>query len=84
MIRWAIAAVLLLAGQALAAKTEKLMDWKGQYGGPAEPGAEIVSDAEAWKRLWLKIGQEPPLARMGWLSRHSRMAALGACSSRAS
>jgi hypothetical protein len=59
MTKWIVAA-MLLAGAAHARKAEKAMEWKGQYGGPADAGAEVASDAAAWRRLWLTLGQDAP------------------------
>jgi hypothetical protein len=59
MIKLALAA-LLFAGPAHAKKTEKPMEWKGQYGGPIDPGTEVAADEGAWTRLWLQIGSDAP------------------------
>jgi len=53
-------AALLIAVSANAKKSEKPMEWKGQYGGPLEAGAEVAADAGAWTRLWLRLGQDAP------------------------
>lgn len=58
MIKLALAA-LLIAGAAHA-KTEKPMEWKGQHGGPIDPGTEVATDAGGWTRLWLQLGQDAP------------------------
>ena len=36
------------------------MEWKGQHGGPIDPGTEVATDASGWTRLWLQLGQDPP------------------------
>lgn len=59
MIKLALATVLL-CGTAAHAKKEKPMEWKGQNGGPIDPGTEIAADAAAWTRLWLMVGQDAP------------------------
>ena len=59
MIKLALAA-LLLAGTANAKKAEKPMEWKGQHGGPIDPGTEVATDVSGWTRLWLQLGQDPP------------------------
>ena len=46
MIKWILAA-LLVAGSANAKKSEKPMEWKGQYGGPIDPGTEVAADEGA-------------------------------------
>ena len=61
MTRWiVVAAILLGAASAHAKKAEKPMEWKGQYGGPIDPGTEVAADAGAWTRLWLMVGQDAP------------------------
>lgn len=55
-----LAAALLLAAPSNAKKAEKPMEWKGQYGGPIDPGTEVAADASAWARLWLQLGQDAP------------------------
>ena len=59
MIKLMLAA-LLFAGSAQAKKAEKPMEWKGQYGGPIDAGTEVATDAGAWGRLWLQLGQDAP------------------------
>jgi hypothetical protein len=59
MIKLFVAAALL-AGSAYAKKAERIMEWKGQQGGPAFAGAEVVVDANSWKRLWKTLGQDAP------------------------
>jgi len=54
-----VAAALLFAGPAHA-KKEKPMEWKGQYGGPIDPGTLVAADEGAWARLWLSLGQDAP------------------------
>lgn len=55
-----ILAALLLAVPCHAKKSEKPMEWKGQYGGPIDPGTEVAADEGAWTRLWLMVGQDAP------------------------
>ncbi len=56
-----LVAALLLAAPAHAKKAEKKpMEWKGQQGGPIDPGTEVAADASAWTRLWLTLGQDAP------------------------
>lgn len=55
-----LVAMMLLAGAAQAKKAEKPMEWKGQYGGPIDPGTEVAADESAWTRLWLTLGQDAP------------------------
>ena len=38
------------------------MEWKGQYGGPAESGHQSALDAKAWTSLWKSLGKEEPAA----------------------
>lgn len=59
MIKLLLAA-LLVAVPAQARKTEKPMEWKGQYGGPIDPGTMVAADESAWTRLWLMVGQDAP------------------------
>lgn len=59
MIRLILAA-LLFAVPAHAKKAEKPMEWKGQYGGPIDPGTMVAADEGAWTRLWLMVGQDAP------------------------
>lgn len=61
MIKWLVAAALVLSGTAAHAKKgDKPMEWKGQYGGPIDPGTEVAADEGAWTRLWLTVGQDAP------------------------
>ncbi len=66
MTKWLVMAAILVgsAGMQLSAagrkKTEKPMEWKGQYGGPIDPGTMVAADEGAWTRLWLMVGQDPP------------------------
>ena len=61
MTKYIVAAALLFAcAPAHAKKAEKPMEWKGQHGGPIDPGTEIAADASAWTRLWLMVGQDAP------------------------
>lgn len=52
------------AAAAPAAATEKtpmtIQEWKGQYGGPGEPGSVVCADAGAWHRAWKQVGKEAP------------------------
>ena len=50
----------LLAPAARAAKKEKPMEWKGQYGGSIDAEQRVVTDASGWTRLWLMLGQDAP------------------------
>jgi hypothetical protein len=36
------------------------LEWRGQYHGQPEPGAEAVLDAHRWERLWRSLDQRPP------------------------
>lgn len=60
MNKWLLAAGLLLCGPAQAKKSEKPMEWKGQRGGPIDANFEVATDAGAWTRLWLTLGQDAP------------------------
>ncbi|MCR4295638.1 MAG: protease complex subunit PrcB family protein [Elusimicrobia bacterium] len=61
MTKWLVMAALLLGASAQAKKkTEKPMEWKGQYGGPIDPGTMVAADEGAWTRLWLMVGEDPP------------------------
>ena len=71
MTSWIIALTLCAApARATASKpkaaksavkpAEKLMEWKGQGGGPTVPGAETALDAKAWDGLWRRLGQDAP------------------------
>jgi hypothetical protein len=61
MIKLALAALLFcVPAHAAKKKAEKPMEWKGQYGGPIDPGTEVAADAAAWTRLWLMVGQDAP------------------------
>ena len=55
-----ILAALLFAVPGHAKKSEKPMEWKGQYGGPIDPGTSVAADEGAWTRLWLMVGQDAP------------------------
>ena len=59
MTKWILAA-MLIAGTVNAKKAEKPMEWKGQHGGPIDPGTEVATDAGGWTRLWLQLGQDAP------------------------
>lgn len=62
MIRLIVAGILLsgTAHARNAKKAEKRMEWKGQYGGPIEPGTSVATEEGAWTRLWLVLGQDAP------------------------
>lgn len=36
------------------------LEWRGQYQGDSAPGAEVVSDARTWARLWRRLEREAP------------------------
>lgn len=36
------------------------LEWTGQYGGPGEPGFEVVSNSAGWTALWRKFGKDAP------------------------
>ncbi|MBI4061702.1 MAG: protease complex subunit PrcB family protein [Elusimicrobia bacterium] len=55
-----ILAASLCAATAQAKTAEKAMDWKGQYGGPVDPGVVIATDAAIWTRLWRTLGRKAP------------------------
>lgn len=38
------------------------MEWRGQYGGVATPGHEVIADAAAWEAAWAKAGDPAPPA----------------------
>lgn len=56
--------VLLLALSAHAAAPAKekktTMEWKGQNGGPAQAGHQVVTDVKGWEALWRVIGKDAP------------------------
>lgn len=62
------AALLLAAATAAAAMgrrppkgdTMTIQEWKGQMGGPAEGGAQVVADEAAWKAVWRTLGKDAP------------------------
>lgn len=64
MTKWVLAA-MLIAVSANAKKPEKIMEWKGQNGGPIDAGTEVAADAAAWTRLWLSLGQDAPALDFG-------------------
>ena len=35
------------------------MEWRGQYGGDVEAGAEVLMHAGRWEGLWRSLGQGP-------------------------
>ncbi|HAZ07289.1 MAG TPA: hypothetical protein DCZ01_01935 [Elusimicrobia bacterium] len=37
-------------------KTMTSQEWKGQYGGPLEPGHMVAADVTSWKALAAKVG----------------------------
>ena len=59
MIKLALA-LALLTPVAHAAKKEKPMEWKGQYGGSIDAEEMVVTDTSGWTRLWLMLGQDAP------------------------
>src|SRR6185312_10950392 len=49
------------APQASVEKTPMTtQEWKGAYGGPAEPGGLVCADAGAWHRAWKQVGKDAP------------------------
>jgi hypothetical protein len=58
------AAALLTAACATAPKTPEkpmtIQEWKGQYGGPEEPGTLVANDRGAWERAWKRVGKDAP------------------------
>ena len=58
MIKWIV--VMAMCAAPSRASTETPMEWKGQYGGPAEAGSEIVRDVKSWKSLWRLLGKNAP------------------------
>jgi len=49
------------APQASVEKTPMTtQEWKGQHDGPAEPGALVCADADAWRRAWKQVGKDAP------------------------
>lgn len=36
------------------------LEWRGQYHGQPQPGAEAVLDAHRWERLWRSLDQRAP------------------------
>jgi len=67
----AVALVLLAAACAAPPREPReegamqTLEWKGQAGGPVEPGAEVAVDAGSWNALWRRLGQPPPPLDMG-------------------
>jgi hypothetical protein len=43
-----------------AAPKEKIMEWKGQFGGVSAAGHRLINDEEGWKKLWSEVGQPAP------------------------
>jgi hypothetical protein len=41
-------------------RTTPAQEWRGQYHGQPEPGAEGVMDAHRWERLWRSLDQQAP------------------------
>ena len=37
-----------------------IQEWKGQSGGPSEPGTIVCADAGAWGRAWKQVGKDAP------------------------
>ncbi len=45
---------------AAAEKTMTIQEWKGQYGGPGEPGSAVAVDRHSWERAWRLVGKDAP------------------------
>lgn len=64
MIKLALMLALGAAHGATAAPAPKektmTLEWKGQNGGPAEPGHRVITDAKGWRALWRALGQDAP------------------------
>ena len=58
MIKWVV--IMAIYAAPLHASTEKPMEWKGQFGGPAAAGSEVVRDIKGWKILWRLLGKDAP------------------------
>jgi hypothetical protein len=43
-----------------AEKPMTIQEWKGQYGGPEEPGALVATDQGSWARAWKQVGKDAP------------------------
>jgi len=41
-------------------KTMTIQEWKGQMGGPAVRGHQIVTDETVWKGVWRELGKDAP------------------------
>ena len=59
-----LAAALIAATACAPVRTEKtpmtIQEWKGQHGGPVEPGSAVASDQGEWERAWRRVGQDAP------------------------
>ncbi|MFI5363152.1 MAG: protease complex subunit PrcB family protein [Elusimicrobiota bacterium] len=40
--------------------TMTTLEWKGQQGGPGEPGSVVASDRAAWEDAWRRVGADAP------------------------
>lgn len=61
--RWSVPVALLAVLPAFAqapAASPAPAEWRGQYGGEPDPGAQAVMNADQWKRLWKGLGREAP------------------------
>lgn len=56
----AAAPVKTAAALEKAPKEKKVMEWKGQYGGPGQAGSQVVTDAKGWEALWRVLGKDAP------------------------
>lgn len=44
-----------------AEKEKKPMEWRGQSGGPREPGHRVIADKRGWEALWRgALGRDAP------------------------
>ena len=43
-----------------AEQTEPLQEWRGQYGGLTDAGAQVVKNATRWSHLWRSLGKTEP------------------------
>ena len=41
-------------------KTMTTLEWKGQYGGPSDPGNAVATDQGSWERAWKQVGKDAP------------------------
>lgn len=60
MIKLALLLALSASAAAPAKEKKPVMEWKGQNGGPSQPGHKLVTDAKGWEALWRVIGQDAP------------------------